>query len=312
MDALRHGCGNEKCECFRKNANKIKHSNCPDVMAYAMATVDGEDCYVYILNPDQTEDQLSDSFYDKDGKLTEITASLKKLERKMKNLDGRLKKLEPLPVCPAVTGFGGCAQYATKSVSGRGDAQFPAILDQKGCQKKCIDNAQCNAYVIHQSYGCALYKSLAGCTGQSGWVGYEMLCPSYTCTTGTTATSCLTCVTSQTMNDQCATCNSGSQISGNVCVQIPPNIESRLEHALKRTKSKIELRLSQLHRLKRIESKIGHRLKGRESKIGHRLKRRESKIGHRLKRRESKMGNHLKHRESKMGHHVAHLWDIHS
>jgi len=37
-------------------------------------------------------------------------------------------------------------------------------------------------------------------------------------------------------------------------------VQSRLAHALKRTKLKIELRLSQLHRLKRRESKIGHRL----------------------------------------------------
>jgi len=76
-------------------------------------------------------------------------------------------------------------------------------------------------------------------------------------------------------------------------------VESRL-HALKRKQLKIELRLSQLHQLKRIESKIGHRLKRRESKIGHRLKRRESKIGHRLKRRESRLAHALKRTKSKI------------
>ena len=92
-------------------------------------------------------------------------------------------------LCPAVSGFAGCNEYATNSVFGGSGADFPTIFDQATCQSKCAQNADCTAFIIHPTHGCALYKTLNGCTGNYGWTGYEMDCAKYKhCTDQTVGT----------------------------------------------------------------------------------------------------------------------------
>jgi len=79
-------------------------------------------------------------------------------------------------LCPAVSGFAGCNQWATNSVNALNGADFPAIKDQAECQEKCALNQDCTSYMLHPTHGCALYKTLDGCTGNHGWTGYQMHC----------------------------------------------------------------------------------------------------------------------------------------
>jgi len=79
-------------------------------------------------------------------------------------------------LCPAVSGFGGCSEFSLKSVNGHGHFEYPGIKDQAGCRQKCALDARCTSYVLHPIDGCALYKTLDGCTGNYGWTGYQMEC----------------------------------------------------------------------------------------------------------------------------------------
>jgi len=79
-------------------------------------------------------------------------------------------------LCPAVSDFAGCDQWASNSVNGLSGADFPAITDQAECRGKCAVNANCTSYILHPTHGCALYKTLDGCTGNHGWTGYQMHC----------------------------------------------------------------------------------------------------------------------------------------
>eukprot|EP00493_Phyllostaurus_siculus_P021243 UN21569 len=79
-------------------------------------------------------------------------------------------------LCPAVSGLAGCNQWATNSVNTLNGADFPAIKDQAECREKCALNQDCTSYMLHPTHGCALYKTLDGCTGNHGWTGYQMNC----------------------------------------------------------------------------------------------------------------------------------------
>merc|ERR1711953_211987 len=79
-------------------------------------------------------------------------------------------------LCPAVSGVAGCNQWATNSVNALNGADFPAIKDQAECRAKCALNQDCTSYMLHPIHGCALYKTLDGCTGNYGWTGYQMHC----------------------------------------------------------------------------------------------------------------------------------------
>jgi len=79
-------------------------------------------------------------------------------------------------LCPAVSGVAGCNQWATNSVNALNGADFPAIKDQAECREKCALSKDCTSYMLHPTHGCALYKTLDGCTGNHGWTGYQMNC----------------------------------------------------------------------------------------------------------------------------------------
>merc|ERR1712117_72592 len=79
-------------------------------------------------------------------------------------------------LCPAVPDFAGCNEWASNSVNVMSGADFPAIKDQAACRSKCALDADCTSYILHPQQGCALYKTLDGCTGNHGWTGYQMNC----------------------------------------------------------------------------------------------------------------------------------------